>query len=124
MTSLTNFENPFSNPLQEACSGFQVAALGLKMSFRKTPVILKIVAKASYEIKSTNKTTRARKGGTENLMRLLKQLKREINASTILVGGCTQLHNRMVPWSGYKMVPVERLRAVGALNLKAQFHEI
>ncbi len=31
MKSLTNSENPFSNPLQEACPAFQDAALTLKI---------------------------------------------------------------------------------------------
>ncbi len=45
MKSLTNSENSSSNPLQEACSSFQEAKL-----FQKTPVILKIVSKASFDM--------------------------------------------------------------------------
>ena len=43
--SLTNYENPSNNPLQEACSGFQIAAFDSKKLFRKPPVIQKIVQK-------------------------------------------------------------------------------
>ncbi len=50
MTSFTNSENPSGNPLQEYCSGFQVAACVSKKSFWKSPVILKIVPKAGPEM--------------------------------------------------------------------------
>jgi hypothetical protein len=44
MKFITNTEKPFSNRLQEACSGFQEAAC-----FRKPPAILKIVPKVDHE---------------------------------------------------------------------------
>ncbi len=34
LNSLTNYENPSSTPLQEACSGFQVAACDSKSCFK------------------------------------------------------------------------------------------
>ncbi len=40
----TNFENP----LQEACSGFQIAAMTLQILFEKQPVILKLVLKTGH----------------------------------------------------------------------------
>jgi hypothetical protein len=49
MKSLTNSEIPSSNPLYEACSGFQVA-----ICYCELPMILKIVLKAGHDMyKST-----------------------------------------------------------------------
>jgi hypothetical protein len=50
LKSLTNSENPSSNPFQEACSGFQVAACDSKSFNRKLPVLLKIVPIAGYDM--------------------------------------------------------------------------
>ncbi len=54
MKSLTNSENPYSNPLQEACTGFQVAACDSRKLIRKSPAIMKIVLKAGCDIYTTN----------------------------------------------------------------------
>jgi hypothetical protein len=52
LKSFTTFENPPLpyNPLQEACSSFQVAACDSKKLFRKLPVIMKIILKADYDM--------------------------------------------------------------------------
>jgi hypothetical protein len=67
MKSLTNSEIPSSNPLYEACSGFQVA-----ICYCELPMILKIVLKAGHDMYKSTLYTGENQPGTI-LMRLSEQ---------------------------------------------------